>query len=242
MITPEVKSKKTSLINYLKSLWLDISAIKNEELMFVAFIHKSYAADFKDKISHNERLEFLWDSVLGLIIAKLLFQDYENFEESTLTLYKISLVREETLAAVALNIWLNNQIFLWRGEEKSWWRDKKVIIADCLEALIGYIYIDLWITRVEYFVSKYIYPMLGKIKDINMVSNKTMLQEYVQKEFKELPKYLDFDFEKDKKWNVIKYKTQVFVLWELKWEWYWVNKKAAQDAAAKDAYTKYKWI
>lgn len=83
-----------------------------------AFVHKSYASDFKEPYLHNERLEFVGDAALGAVIAKALFLNFPWMQESTMTLYKIALVREETLAEVAQKIWLNQQIFISKGEEK----------------------------------------------------------------------------------------------------------------------------
>lgn len=239
MIPSEIRNKKNYLKSYLKSLWIDIDMINNEDLLCETFIHKSYAADYKDKVNYNERLEFLWDSALWYFIAKKLFEDNINYEESTLTLYKIALVREETLATVALNIWLDKIIFLWKWEEKNNWREKKAILADCLEALIWYLCIDLSYQIAQDFVLKYIYSQMSNIDSLFIRSYKTKLQESVQKIYKELPVYLDFDFEKDTKWNVITYKSQVLIHWELMWEWLWINKKNAQELAAKDAYYKF---
>jgi ribonuclease-3 len=108
----------------------------------MAFIHKSYAADFKQEVVHNERLEFLGDAILGSVIAKQLYIDYPNAAESQLTLYKIALVREEHLAKIAKHIGLDQQLLLGNGEEKMGGRQKDVILADGLEALIGFLVLD----------------------------------------------------------------------------------------------------
>ncbi len=237
MFPKEVIEKKEILRNYLKDLWIDVTKVKDEDLMLQAFIHKSFAKDFpKKRIPHNERLEFVWDAVLWWIIAELLYKDHPDLEESQLTLYKIALVKEETLADVARNINLGDVIFLWRGEEKTWWRDKDTILADSLEALIGYLFLDLWAEEAESFVKKYIYSMLDEIKKRPIKPYKSLLQEKVQKLYKVVPEYKDYEWEKDEKWNVILYKSEVFVLGEKKGEWFWPNKKKAQEEAAKNAY------
>jgi len=92
---------------------------------------------------HNQRLEFLGDSVLGLVIASELYKDHADFDEAQLTLWKISLVREENLYDVAKEIGLHNIILIGKGEEKKQGRDNPAILGDCLEALIGYVYLDL---------------------------------------------------------------------------------------------------
>ncbi|MEI6672466.1 MAG: ribonuclease III domain-containing protein [bacterium] len=86
--------------------------MKNEDLLLLAFIHKSYAADYKDVFTHNERLEFVGDGILGAIINKLLFINHQQMPESELTLYKIALVREEILAEIAKDIKLNEIVFI----------------------------------------------------------------------------------------------------------------------------------
>jgi ribonuclease-3 len=78
----------------------------------LAFIHKSYAADFKDVFTHNERLEFVGDGILGATINKQLFLKNQKMTESDLTLYKIALVREEILAEIAKDIHLNEMVFI----------------------------------------------------------------------------------------------------------------------------------
>jgi ribonuclease III len=104
MLPKEVIEKKESIKNFLENLAIPIEKIQDETMMLQAFVHKSFAADFKQILSHNERLEFLGDGVLSSITNKLLFINYPEYSESDLTLYKIALVREENLAEVAKEI------------------------------------------------------------------------------------------------------------------------------------------
>lgn len=106
-------------------------------------MHKSYASDFKEVYDHNERLEFVGDSMLGSVIAKKLFLDFSSMQESTMTLYKIALVREETLCTVAKKIGLPQQLFISKGEERNGGREKASITSDAMEALIGYLALDM---------------------------------------------------------------------------------------------------
>lgn len=240
MLPRQVVEEKDKIIKYLNNLGLDIKKIKDEDLMLIAFIHKSFSKDFKKELPDNERLEFLWDAVLGALIAELLFKKFPNLEESQLTLYKINLVREETLAEVARNIDLWKYIFLGHWEEKMWWRNKDTILADSLEALVGYIWLDLWVEEARKFVKKYIYSFIDKIKNKPVKPYKNLLQEKVQKLYKNLPEYKDYEWEKDDKWNVLVYKSEVYILWEKKWEGFGPNKKKAQEEAAKMAYENWK--
>lgn len=238
MIPFEVLDKKQELSLYIQNLGIDTTRIKDENLMLISFIHKSYAADFRDSVEHNERLEFLWDAILGAVVAKYLFSDYIEFEESTLTLYKIVLVREETLAQVAKDIQLDKMIFLWKGEENNDGRNKDSILSDALEALIWYIYIDLWYLEVEKFIKKYVYTRLDKIDNINIKSYKSLLQEKVQQLYKIIPEYETTEYERGEKDNILSYKSCVYVMGKMMWEWYWPNKKKAQEEAAEKAFNK----
>lgn len=234
MLPKEVYAKKWDLLKYIHSLDISEDKIQNQDLFLQVFVHKSFAADYKHMMDHNERLEFLGDGILGAVINKLLFINYPDLAESELTLYKIALVREENLAEVAREIHLDKQIFISRGEEKMEWRKKNAILADCLEAMIGFLYIDLWNEVTEIFIQKKIYSKLITISKENVKSYKTITQEIVQKNYKELPVYKDTEFKKDQKGNITEYKSEIFILGEKKSEWYGPNKKKAQEEAAKN--------
>ena len=229
----QVLKKKKDIIAYLKALWIPTKKIQNEELMMLAFVHKSYAADYKDVFTHNERLEFLGDGILGAIINKLLFVNHPEMTESDLTLYKIALVREEILAEIAKDIKLNEIVFISKGEEKMQGRQKDSILSDTLEALIWYLYIDLGIDTTEQFIEKYIYTKLERIKKGPVKSYKTMIQEIVQKEHKVVPEYKDIEEKKDDKGNVTEYRSEIYVVGKKVSEWFGSNKKKAQEEAAK---------
>jgi len=232
----QVISQKEKLFKYFDTLWLDSKKIKNHNIFLQTFVHKSYAADFKEILPHNERLEFLGDWVLWAIICKLLFQDHPDMHESDMTLYKIALVREETLSMVAQNIWLAKMLFISKWEEKSQWRQKDAILSDALEALIWYIFVDFWYQQTEEFVQKYVYSMYDKIDKNPVKSYKTMVQEHVQKHYKQIPEYQEVEDQVDSSWNVLAYKSSLFVQWKEVSIWFSTNKKKAQEEAAKNFY------
>ncbi|MDR2415995.1 MAG: ribonuclease III [Candidatus Peribacteria bacterium] len=211
LIPPEVSNQLPQLTTYLASLGIDTSKIQNTDLFLATFIHKSYAADFKEITSHNERLEFVGDGILGAVIAKLLFTRNPEMSESVMTLYKIALVREETLAEVSRDIKLDQQIFISKGEEHSKGREKETILGDCLEALLGYLYLDQGESVVEKFINKYLYPKIKTISKGPVKSYKTMVQEIVQRETKLTPEYVDVEFAFDNKKNVTTYKSELLV-------------------------------
>jgi ribonuclease-3 len=119
--------------------------------------------------------------------------------ESDMTLYKIALVREEILADVARDIKLNEMLFISKGEERTEGRKKDSILSDGVEALIGFLYIELGIGETEKFIKHHIYHKLENIKKSHVRSYKTMVQELVQKEHKTIPEYVDTPHDVDEK-------------------------------------------
>lgn len=236
MFTKEVLEQKERLQKYILDLDVGLTDIQDIDMMLTVFLHKSYAADFVEKTSFNERLEFLGDGILWAVVNKLLFQKYKEAPESKLTLLKIGLVREETLAQVARDINLGQYIFLWKWEKKQQWEEKNSILSDALEALLGFLYVDAWTDAVEKFIIKYLFPKLEEISQREWKSYKSIIQEYAQKHFKVLPVYETDDYEKDDKWNTTSYRSQVFINEDRMGVWFAKNKKKSQEAAAKDAY------
>lgn len=236
MLPPNVLEHQDRICAYMQNVGIDPAAITNPTLLLQACIHKSYAADFKESYDDNERLEFLGDGILWAIINSLLYRRNPDMSEADLTLYKIALVRQELLAEVARDIGLDTIIFLWNGEEKMQGRSKDVILSDTLEALIGYIHLDLWRAEAKKFVDTYIYSKIAFISTQSVKSYKTLLQERAQKNHKKLPVYVDTPSKVDTKKNVLEYISEVFLLDEKRGEGRGANKKKAQEEAAKMFY------
>ena len=232
-IPEEVYKDIEELKKFLRKLWIDDEKIQDSELFLCAFVHKSYASDFKEEYDHNERLEFVWDAILGSIIAKKLFVTFPEMSEAQMTLYKIALVREETLSIVAKKIGLNKQIFISKGEEKNDWREKDSITSDALESLILYLALDMWYQVAERFVLDYIYPEIDTLS-ISVKSYKTKAQEYIQKVYKKIPIYVDREEKIDQKHNVLLFCSEIVINDKVIAKWYWTNKKKAQEDAAKN--------
>jgi ribonuclease-3 len=128
----------------------------------------------------------------------LLFDNFPDLAESQLTLSKIFLVKEKTLAIVARNIGLGEVMRIGTGEERSGGRDKDSVLSDGLEALIAFIYLQYGRPEVEIFIEKYIYVLLGNEPVMPQKSRKNQLQELVQKYHNEIPRYENIDLEIDK--------------------------------------------
>ena len=210
----------------------------NLPLLYESLTHKSYAIEQKKPVLHNQRLEFLGDSILGLIIAHALYEDFPDFDEAQMTLWKISLVREENLYDVCKDIQLNEYLLLWAGEERKGWKDNPAILADALEAFIGYIYLDLGFEVVKEFVMKYVYTKKETIVLVGNKSRKSLLQERIQWDHKTLPIYVTEESERDDSKNHVLYKSTA-KLWEMiLWIGFGVNKKKAEEDAAKNSLEK----
>lgn len=227
------------LANYLKSLGVDLWTDYNKQLLKTAFTHKSFHNDVHKQVDSNERLEFLWDAILWFVIADLLYHEKEKMGEDVMSLYKIALVNEKILADVARSINAGDYIFLWLGEQNSNGADKDSVLADFIEALIAYLYLDLWEQEARKFIEKYIYSKFEELKQSGKIkSPKSMLQEYVQKTKKTIPTYQDYEEEIDEKGNPILYRSEVYVDGEKLAEGSWPNKKKAQTEAAENALRK----
>ena len=155
---------------------------KDKKLLIKSLTHKSY-----DKISNNEKIEFLGDRVLGLVIAKKLLEIYPNEKEGILDKKFASLVNKKTCLQIAKNINLEKYILTFNPKNKKIKIEDKVI-ADCCEALIGAIYLDKDFISVENFILTF---WKKKIEDsiITQIDAKTKLQEFSLKKFKKLPIY-----------------------------------------------------
>lgn len=210
MIPKAAQAKLPQRKAYLTKLGVD--CLHNDELLITAMTHKSYAADFrkKDAVSHNERLEFLGDSILGAHIAMILRNDHPDDAESKLTLMKITLVKEPTLAEMARKIDLGSQIMVGNGEEQTGGRDKDSVLSDCLEALIGYIATVCKHEQVRGFIADHIY---GHYSDdlLPQKTAKSMLQEVVQKEYHEVPEYVMQEVEVSDAGNVELFRATVTI-------------------------------
>ena len=169
-------------IDYLKLEKKINYKFKNRDLLIKSLTHKSF-----DKINNNEKIEFLGDRVLGLIIAKKLLEIYPNEKEGILDKKYASLVNKKTCLEIAKSVNLQNYILVFNPKNKSVIIEDKVISDSC-EALIGAIYLD----RGFNFTEKIILNLWKeKIKGsvITQVDAKTKLQEFSLKKFKRLPIY-----------------------------------------------------
>lgn len=156
---------------------------KNESLLKTALTHSSYANEKKSKgVNNNERLEFLGDSVLNLIVSDYIFKSYPDLPEGNMTKIRSSVVCESMLKDLSSEISIGNYILLGKGEELTGGRKRASILADAFEAVIGAIYSDGGFEEAKKFVYD---NLIDKIKSsangAGMFDYKTRLQEILQK-------------------------------------------------------------
>jgi ribonuclease-3 len=160
------------------------------EFLNHAFTHRSYAHEVGENGENNERLEFLGDSVLGLVVAEYVYATLPDQPEGELARIKSFVVSEASLSEIARGLRVDNFILIGKGEEYSGGRSKKTILADCLEAIIGAYYLDSGFAAAERFVHDMLIPEITKVLENRHAKDyKTLLQEHVQKRLKTYPRY-----------------------------------------------------
>ena len=164
---------------------------RNHELLKTALTHSSYANEARDRHTQsNERLEFLGDSVLGMVTSDYIFKLYPDIPEGELTKLRASVVCEQALHEVAVSLGLSEFLLLGRGEEAGGGRERSSILADAVEAVIGAIYMDGGFAAAQPFVLSFIKPSVARTASRhNFNDYKTMLQEIVQKNREEVLSY-----------------------------------------------------
>ncbi len=159
---------------------------KDKSLLTLALTHKSYKKD-----SNNERLEFLGDAVLDLLIGEYLYNKFPHKNEGDLSKMRASLVNEQSFMRFAKEIELQNYLIISQNEELSHGREKSSILSSAFEALIGAVYLESGLKsarKITYKILEKIYPRLDS--EVLFLDYKTALQEETQALFNEIPQYI----------------------------------------------------
>lgn len=161
---------------------------REERLLRQALTHSSYANEkHMKKLSDNERLEFLGDAVLEVTASEFLYRNHPTLPEGDLTKFRASLVCEPTLAFCTKEMKLGDYLYLGKGEEQTGGRERKSILSDALEAVIGAIYLDGGFEAAKRFVERFILTDIEHKK--LFFDSKTLLQEIVQAQYEEALHY-----------------------------------------------------
>lgn len=163
---------------------------KNKELLHEALSHSSYANEVKRGRHSNERLEFLGDSVLSIVVSKHLFTHFKHLPEGELTKIRASLVCEKALFEFSKNIDLGKHILLGKGEENSGGRERPSIVSDAFEAVIAAVFLDGGMEAAEKYVLSFIPKNIEATGSKSLHDYKTMLQEIIQKNPEERVEYV----------------------------------------------------
>ncbi|MBR7007297.1 MAG: ribonuclease III [Ruminococcus sp.] len=206
---------------------------KNEKLLYEALSHSSFANESKKQRNSNERLEFLGDSVLSVIVSDYIFEHLKHLPEGELTKLRASLVCEKALFDFSKKIDLGNFIFLGKGEELTGGRERPSIVSDAFEAVIAAIYLDGGMKSAAKYVLSFIPEDIKPHSVVSFVDYKTALQEIIQKNPEEKVEYVLSDEtgpDHDKKFTV-----QVMLNSNIIGTGVGRSKKAAEQNAAKEA-------
>lgn len=163
----------------------------NKDLLTEALTHRSYLNEYpRWPLPHNERLEYLGDAVLELLVSEELFLKFPSEPEGQLTVFRAALVNYQILAKVAERIGMQKFILMSRGEKKDTGRAREVILANAMEALIGAIYLDQGFEKMRPFVREFVMGNLDEVlKNKTYKDAKSELQEIVQEKLKLTPTY-----------------------------------------------------
>lgn len=188
VISGKTVDENAIIIEFQKKFQIDFS---DPSLIITALKHRSYLnVTNEDRVASNERLEFLGDAVLDLIVTQYLYRKFPKRTEGQLSKIKSILVSKPVLAEVAMDLSLGNLLLINRGEEKTGGRRRQSILADTFEAIIGAIYLDKGLPVTEEFVHKHLLSKFKKIMQVELYKNyKSVLLEYAQAQSNQLPEY-----------------------------------------------------
>lgn len=186
------KKKKNKKIKDFEKLERKLNLFfKNKKFLIQAFVHRSYLNENPDfQFFHNERLEFLGDAVLELVVSQYLYEKYPQKREGELTEMRSALVNAEILSSIAKKLNFENWLFLSKGERKNIGKARKYILANTFEAFLGALYLDKGYEACRKFVKKYLFPKLPYILKKGLIKDfKTKFQEEAQERLKITPTY-----------------------------------------------------
>lgn len=163
---------------------------KDTNYLINALTHSSYANEHKKSLGSNERLEFLGDSILGIVVADYLFKNYPELPEGDLTRNRAALVCEKACCGFSKQLGVGKYLFLSHGEQNSGGRSRSSILADAFEAIIAAIYLDGGMEEARKFILRFVVPLAKAAKPKAFRDYKTKLQEIIQQNPEEALEYV----------------------------------------------------
>ncbi|OGN32013.1 MAG: ribonuclease III [Candidatus Yanofskybacteria bacterium RIFCSPLOWO2_02_FULL_45_18] len=213
---------------------------KNKDLLLEALTHRSYLNENKDwRVNHNERMEFLGDAVLELVVTEFLFKNYPN-PEGEMTNWRAALVNANMLSQITNEFSLDKYVSLSRGEAKDTGRARQYILANAIEALIGAIYLDQGYKKSGEFIEHFVLGKLPQIIEKKLYRDaKSFFQEQAQERVGITPTY-----EVLEEWgpdHARNFKVGAFLEKEMAGEGEGPSKQEAQQLAAENALKNKGW-
>lgn len=215
-------------------------SFKNRDLLLEALTHRSYLNEKTDwHLDHNERMEFLGDAVLELVVTDYLFKNHKD-PEGVLTSWRAALVNSSMLAEISQKIELNEYVLLSHGERKDNGRARQYILANALEAIIGAVYLDRGYQEAEELIERTILSELPRIIEQKLYQDsKSLFQEQAQERLGITPSYNVLS-----QWgpdHAKNFKVGAYLGEELAGVGFGLSKQEAQQKAAEDALHKKTW-
>lgn len=211
--------------------------VDNAQLYEQALTHSSYAHEKGHRRSHNERIEFLGDAVLELIVSVYLYETYPKLPEGNLTKLRADLVCEASLARLAYSLNLGQYLRLGRGEIVGGGSSRPSLLADAVEAIIGAVYLDQGLEKCRDYVLELYQPILEELQEgVLRRDYKTLLQEFSQARFAITPVYR-IVHESGPDHSKI-FEAEVYISSDAVGSGQGQSKKEAEQAAAKEAWSK----
>ena len=214
---------------------------KNKDLLTQAFVHRSYLNENPELgLEQNERLEFLGDAVLELVVTEYLYKEFPDKAEGELTNWRAALVNAKMLSALAEELGFNSFLLLSRGEAKELGKARQYILANTYESFVGSLYLDLGYQESEKFIKKYLLPKLPEIIEKKLYKDaKSHFQEQSQEKVGVTP-----DYKVIKEWgpdHKKKFTVGVYLDNNLVAGGEGYSKQEAEEEAAKKALEVKKW-
>lgn len=216
---------------------ITLPSFTDQKLLEQAFTHRSFLNEAKEKISSNERLEFLGDSILSFVVSQYLFRRYSEFDEGVLTNIRSLLVNTKSLAEIARTLEFGNLLRLSKGEIESQGRDNPSLLADSYEAFLGALFIDQGLEAVSTFITDTLLVQVTDLVETKTFKDpKSLLQEYVQAKQHASPVYKVMQEEGPAHAKI--FTVGVYINDECMGEGKGKSKQQAEEQAAKEALEK----
>lgn len=179
---------QAQLVSFIKKLGIGFNDLN---LFRTAFTHRSYVNEYRgEPIEHNERLEFLGDAVLELVVTHFLYTKFPEKTEGDLTAYRAALVNTTTIGDAATRLGMNDLLLLSKGEARDTGRARQYILANVFESVIGAIYLDQGYESARAFIATHIFPLVDDVVEKRLwQDNKSLFQEEAQDRVSITPSY-----------------------------------------------------